>query len=209
MLHITDTGAEMPQGSFCAIIVTSTSALMVLQQRGIPTQLKQLPVFCVGDKTAAKAEKVGFSKVRSAGGTAMDLGALVVNSLPDKIGGGRNVLYLCGVDTTPGLAGILKGDRVNLCRWVLYKANLVNQLTKFSVDWLRNSDAVGVLLFSARTADQFVKTANAYNLLHDVDNIKFFAISEKVKAALPDRLQLKCKVASLPTERGLFDLIQP
>src|SRR5690606_13693752 len=65
---------------FAALAVTSANALRALHDRGEIPRLHSLPVFAVGDKTAALAREFGFAEVISAGGNVDDLVALLARA---------------------------------------------------------------------------------------------------------------------------------
>ena len=64
----------------------------------------------------------------------------------------------------PGFADALLKSGLNFKIWVNYKADLVNQLTEKSIEYLFFGKSVGVLLYSARSARQFVELLGSSNL---------------------------------------------
>ena len=57
-----------PADGFAALAATSANALRALHNRGELPRLLKLPVYAVGDRTAAVAREFGFEEVISAGG---------------------------------------------------------------------------------------------------------------------------------------------
>lgn len=208
VLEIVDTGAEIPQADYAALIITSANALGILEQRGLSDLLRKTPLFVVGDATAEKAQLLGFTRVDSASGTAIELADLIVQKVKPTGGKAPIVLYLSGEDTTSGLATSIEKSGLNLSAVAIYNAKLVDQLTEKSMECLRNNAPVGLLLYSARSAVQIAKIIERFNLTYDIDNAKFYAISENVMHGLPDTLQQQCVCSEYPTENGLIDLIR-
>src|SRR5688572_6637398 len=69
-----------PADGFAALAVTSGNALRALHDRGDLPRLLKLPLFAVGDKTAAVARDFGFPEVTSAGGDFHALVALLAGA---------------------------------------------------------------------------------------------------------------------------------
>lgn len=207
LLEIVDTGNKIPAGSFGAMMVTSTNALRILAARGIEENMLQMPLYTVGDATAADATAMGFSNIHSASGTAENLAGLVIEETQTNPDRPQAILYACGVDTTPGLVENLREKRLIVQPWALYKANLVDQLTNISKEWLRNNDPVGVLMYSARSARQFERALEEILPPQGLDILSIFALSPKVKLALTPRLRNRCEAALSPDEKALFNLI--
>lgn len=207
LLEIVDTGNKLPAGSFGAMMITSTNALRILAARGIDDDMLQMLLYTVGDATAADAAAMGFSNIHSASGTAENLAGLVIEETQTNPNRPQAILYACGVDTTPGLVENLREKRLIVQPWALYKANLVDQLTNISKEWLRNNDPVGVLMYSARSARQFERVLEEILPPQGLDILSIFALSPKVKLALTPRLRNRCEAALSPDEKALFDLI--
>src|SRR6267142_933022 len=103
-----DAGAD-----YAAIIVTSANALRAVESQLAGHRLLGLPLFAVGDRTAAVARQAGFATVISADGNAADLRELVLAKTSSKISNKvknkklrtvRPVLYLAGADLSRDLA---------------------------------------------------------------------------------------------------------
>jgi len=208
VLEIVDTGAAQPPGNFAGLIITSANALDIAQRREGIEKLLDLPVFVVGDATAQKARVLGFKNVISASGDAEKLAVVILDHFASSALAGINLLYACGADITPGLVATLKKNGLKVTSWVLYQAVLVKQLTKETSNILQAGQTASVVLYSARTARQFGKLASSFISEYALDNITFYAISEKVKAALPDAWQARCFCAPHPDENSLFTLIR-
>ncbi len=207
VLEIVDTGIEQPPGTFDAIVVTSANALRILQQRKAFDLPGEIPVYTVGNATARFARSLGFSMVHSADGSANELVDLIIDRAGSNNADGFRLLYLSGIDITPGLEENLQITRFEVTRWALYKADLVNQLTDKSLDWLRHEDPVGVLVYSGRSARQFGDILDKTDPSHNIENTRIYVISDTAKKALPQHYQSCCKSAKSPDEISLFELI--
>ena len=93
--------AEIGPGPFIALLVTSANAAPAIAHHERFAQLRALPVFAVGGRSAEAMRAVGFADVTSAqGGTVADLAALVASRLK----AGASLLYLSGADRSGDLA---------------------------------------------------------------------------------------------------------
>jgi uroporphyrinogen-III synthase len=69
-----------PAEGFAGLAVTSANALRALDDRGDLSGYRGLPLYAVGDRTAAFARRHGFEQVVSAQGNADDLVALLAKA---------------------------------------------------------------------------------------------------------------------------------
>src|SRR5262245_26161466 len=69
--------AEVPYGG---IVVTSANAVRAVESQIAKSPLLKLPLFAVGEHTAATARAAGFGKVFSADGDAVALRALIIEA---------------------------------------------------------------------------------------------------------------------------------
>jgi uroporphyrinogen-III synthase len=69
---------DEPTADYAAVIVTSANALRAVEPQLAEYGLLDLPLFAVGERTAAAARKAGFGSVISADGDGADLRDLVV-----------------------------------------------------------------------------------------------------------------------------------
>ncbi len=103
-----DDDEEMRYG---AVIVTSANALRGIERQLGDRGLLKLPLFAVGEHTAAAARSVGFETVIPAKGGAASLRDLVLASAKTKaLKRTSPLLYLAGADLARDLAGEL-GER--------------------------------------------------------------------------------------------------
>ena len=68
-----------PKG-FAGLVLTSANALRALDERGVLARYHQLPVYAVGNRTAALARDMGFATVTSADGAFADLVELLAHA---------------------------------------------------------------------------------------------------------------------------------
>src|SRR5258705_788271 len=93
-----------------AVIVTSANAVRGIEPHLKGHRLLELPLFAVGEPTAAAARDAGFTHVTAAGGDGAGLRELVLARVKAKeLKKASTLLYLSGADLARDLAGEL-GD---------------------------------------------------------------------------------------------------
>src|SRR6266540_311686 len=102
MLRIEPIAPEL-RGPWAACALTSANAARAVRQHPRFAELRGLPLFAVGQQSAAAARAAGFTSVTSADGALGDLQRLLAERLTGR------VLYLAGEDragelSVPGLS---------------------------------------------------------------------------------------------------------
>ena len=129
------------------IVVASAQALP-----GLPTALRAVPLFAVGDATAAQARAAGFIYVASAAGTARELAALV----GARLAPGARLLLACGAGHSIDLAADLRGRGFRVTRRVVYRSHPARQLDAAARAALEAGEVDRVMVFSPASARSFV-----------------------------------------------------
>ncbi len=112
-----------------------------------------LPVFAVGDATAARVRAAGAGPVHSAGGDATDLVALVCRHCPP----GAALLLVTGEGVGQGTAAALRSAGFRVLRRVGYAARPVARLPGVATESLRAGRLRAGLFLSAETARTFAR----------------------------------------------------
>ncbi len=179
-----------------AILVTSGNALPGLQ----PTRL---PLFAVGDATAARAAELGFADVRSAGRDAVALAALVAASADPAAG---PLLLASGAGQGMSLAADLRARGFRVLRRVCYVALPVQRFPANAAELLTSGDAHAVLFLSAETATAFVRLLPP-ELTHALASIVALAIGQRTADVLEPLGWQQIRRARNPTLDDVLALI--
>ncbi len=139
-----------------AIVLTSANAVPALNGTITP-----LPVFVVGEATAAAARRAGLSDVRVAAGDASSLARMIRGQCRPA---GGPLLHLCGTEVRPGLAEELAAAGFALRRQPVYRAVAARVLSPGAIEALRRKAIDAVLLFSPRTAAIFAELVARHGL---------------------------------------------
>jgi uroporphyrinogen-III synthase len=193
--------AKLDLATVQAILCTSANGVRALAR---VTGERQLPLFAVGEATAARARAEGFTAVESAGGAVADLVRLVTERLRPQ---NRGLLHVAGNVVAGDLVGALRARGFVIERCVLYEARPVGALSASAVCALRSGMIDLALFFSPRTAAIFVRLANIAGVVPYCRTITALAISadaDTVLAGLPWRNRL---VSERPNQPALLNVL--
>lgn len=187
-----------------AILLTSRQALGPLAEAAdARPALRRLPLFAVGDRTAADARDAGFARSLSAGGDARDLEAMVRKTQP----AGDALLFPTGQGQGRALAASLRaaGYRLHV-RWA-YGAISADGLSAEGLAALGAGIVTDCLFFSGETGRNFVRHCPV-GLRWSLGGVRALAISHAVAARI-DRLPWKSvEVAPRPGAAAMLSLLR-
>ncbi|OYQ32465.1 hypothetical protein CHU95_16865 [Niveispirillum lacus] len=186
-------GPVLDLTGFDAVAVTSANGLRELALR---SPERTLPVYAVGERTAALAHELGFQAVYAAGGDVTSLSRLLS-------GRGPRVLHLSGED----VAGELSPADVEITRIAVYRAVPVDDLPDTAVTALRAGRVAYVALFSPRTARVFVTLAQKAGLSAPAGGLIALCISAAVARAAEGFAFSETHVAAQPDAASLLALL--
>ena len=194
---------------YSAVIVTSANAL-----RGIEPHLKghrmvELPLFAVGDHTAAAARRAGFTHVVSANGDAPNLRDLVLASLRAKeLKKASTLLYLAGAEISRDLASELEESGFRVVTQTTYRMIAVKSLPRETCDAFAANQVEAVLHYSQRSARAFLDAARAAGVEISALAIPQCCISATVASVVRDAGATQVVVAATPDENALFEALE-
>lgn len=193
--RIAPTGDPRPSGIWDALIVTSLhaeEALRTLEDRS-------LPVFAVGERTAAAVRGAGFGTVAVAEGDAVSLSALVRDRLPP----GRTLLHVTARHHKDEPALSLRAAGFRVVQWEAYEARAAERLPEAAVAALRAGRIDAVLHYSRRSADLFLRLAGEAGLSPFLSGPVHVCLSADVADPL-EALGLPVRLARRPEEDALL-----
>jgi uroporphyrinogen-III synthase len=181
-----------PREGFAALALTSANAVRALHDRGDIPRLRGLPIYAVGDRSAAEARGLGFAQVVSAAGNIDDLIALLANAGVDG-----PILYPTARQHAGDLAKALAPHGVMVITVPVYEMNPVEGL---SAD-LGALD--GALFYSRRTAETFARLAPDAG---DRARPGMLCLSEAVAEPLIAAHFVRVSLADHPSEEAMMAL---
>ena len=195
--------AQIGDGPWAAILITSANAAHAVVTHARVAPLRALPVFAVGRRSAEAMAAAGFADVTSADGNVSDLARLVAARLQPA----ARLLYLAGEDRVGDLAGNLRAHGFAVETAEIYRAIAATSLPPATAQALA-SGVDGVLHFSRRSAEAFVKATRAARMLESALQGAHFCLSAQVAEPLAAAGAADIRVAERPNEAVLLALIE-
>lgn len=191
---------DWPQGHerAQALLVTSANGVRAFARRD---GRRDLPVYAVGDASAAVARDLGFSVVVSAAGNVEDLAALVQRRLDPAAG---PLLHPAAAKPAGDLQGALAAEGFTVLRAVLYDAVPVTALSEGCVRAINDGLIDVVTFFSPRTAAAFVSLAEAAAVAPACRQVVALCLSPAVAAVLAGLSWRQVTVAARPEQAALL-----
>lgn len=191
-------------GEWGAVLMTSANAAHALAAHRHAAMLRDRPVFTVGDRTADAAREAGFTEVASADGALADLARLV----SERCAGGRTLLlYAAGEDRAGDLSSTLGAHGIAVRTIAVYRAHAQKTLPATVTDLLRRGDFDGVLHYSRRSSETFLRLSEQALLLNAALSLVHYCLSAEVAAPLEGKGARRVEIAAAPNETSLFGLL--
>jgi uroporphyrinogen-III synthase len=191
-----------------AVIVTSANALRGLTPHLEGSRLLKLPLFAVGEHTAAAARRAGFGNVIPANGNATGLRDLMLASVRSKLlKKASTLLYLAGADLARDLAGELGERGFSVVTYTTYRMIPVSSLPRDVCDAFAANRIKAVLHYSRRSARAFLEAARAAGVEISALAVTQCCISDAVALIVRDAGATQVMVARSPDENALFEAL--
>lgn len=178
-----------------AIVFTSINA--VRHALELPFDL---PVYCVGDRTADVAREAGFLNVVSAAGDIGDLERALIAA--DMVTGSR-ILHICGADVVRPMN--VPGVRVVQC--IVYRAEQTAHLPFLVRILIRLGLVDTVSIFSARTGQAFVDAMKKAGLQGACSRMRVLCLSDSVVQSVSMLPWRTAVAARYPDRAAMLELI--
>lgn len=204
LLTIAFTRAALTFDGVQALAVTSRNGLRALAAGPGLDTARGLPLFVVGDASAALARGLGFERVTAGAGGARELMPHILRLL--RPGDGA-ILCLTGDSVAFDLGPALKSYGFTTVHTVVYRAEAAGGLPAAVVADIGRGDVDGVLLMSARTAETFASLVRAYGLAEPAGRLAYLCLSQAVADGLRDLGPKQARVASRPRTEELLALV--
>jgi uroporphyrinogen-III synthase len=191
-----------------AVIVTSANALRAIASQLAGSRLVKLPLFAVGEHTAAAAREAGFAQVITARGDASALRDLVLAGVKAKqLKKASTLLYLAGADLARDLAGELGEKGFTVVTHTTYRMVPASSLPREICDAFVAHRIEAVLHYSRRSARAFLEAARAGGVEISALALPQCCISLAVAAVLRDAGATQVTAAAQADENALFEAL--
>ncbi len=192
----------VPEGAFDALVLTSGNGVPALADG--PAAWRDLPVFTVGNRTAAKVREAGLEDTRSADGDRNDLIELIKRTLPAP----AKLLMIVGRDRKEDVPDRLREAGYEVALWTAYAAEPVSVLPEDTQAALRHGDGGAALHYSARGAQTFIALAQAAGVADEALELTHVALSADVASPLISAGASTVLVAEHPEEAGMLAALE-
>jgi uroporphyrinogen-III synthase len=202
LLRIASVAADLGPGPFAAVLATSVNAAHAVAAHPRLAELRPLPLYTVGRRSAEAARAAGFAAVHSADSDAHDLIAVVAQKHAET---GAPLLYLAGEDRSVDLAAELGRRGLTVRTAVVYRAAAAERLPPEAEQALATGELDGVLHYSRRSAAAFLRCADAADLRPHALALTHFCLSAQVAEPLTGGANVR--IAARPDEETLLYLV--
>ena len=194
-------GVRLELAGVQAFLVTSASGV-----RGLAAAVgeRDMPLFAVGDATAAVARDEGFAAVTSAAGAVDDLAKLAADRL-DPAGG--SLIHAGGSAVAGDLVGKMSAFGFDIQRAVLYEARPCAALSAACRSEMASGRLGGAVFFSPRSAGTFVSLVAMVGLADRAAALQAFCLSDAVAAAAAEISWRGVHVSGRPDLDAMIDLL--
>jgi len=191
-----------------AVIVTSANALRGIEPHLKGSRLLGLPLFTVGQHTAAAARSAGFRNVIPADGDASALRDRVAAGVKAReLRKGSTLLYLAGADLARDLAGELGERGFSVVTQTTYRMNPVSSLPPAVVEAFAAHAIEAVLHYSRRSARAFLQAARGEGVEISALAVPQCCLSDAVASVVREAGAPQVMVAAAPHENALFQVL--
>ena len=179
VMEIEEVAFDVPDHeAYDALLLTSSNAVRIFAKalpEGSPYWNKAL--FCVGNKTAATAQKYGFTTIHSADGDVKNLITMIRDHNGDNQ---KPYLHIRGHHAARPLHVWLAQYDIAVDILPVYKTNEIANWSDDVINAYRNQDIQAVIHMSPRSAKAYVRAVETYDLQAAHDSIKSLSISPAV-----------------------------
>jgi uroporphyrinogen-III synthase len=198
LMRVEPVAADL-SGDWSAVIVTSANALTAIAQNAALAELQKLPLFAVGQRSAAAA--AGFAQIHCADGDVNDLVRLIVRE--HRVG---TLLYLAGENRAADLLAELGKRGIAADMRIVYRA-VTAPFPPRLIAALKAAALDAVLHFSRRSAENYVAGAHAAEITEPALATRHVCMSAQVAEPLLKAGAKRVEVAPHPNEAALIGVL--
>ena len=184
-----------------ALIFTSANGVRAFASA---CEIREMPVFTVGDATAAACGDEGFKRISSAGGDIGDLEVLVRRSCEPRDG---RLIHVAANVAAGKLAENLTESGFDVIRVPLYQSTQATTLSDGGRTALQQGRVDAVMFFSPRTATTFVSLITALGIESACRGADAICLSPAVADRAGKVVWRRVAVASIPSQDALLEAL--
>jgi uroporphyrinogen-III synthase len=204
LLSIAPLAPDFGAGPFAAVLTTSANAARAVALHARIGELRRLPLYTVGQRSADAARAAGFAAVHSADGDVGDLVTLVAR---ERAGTTVQLLYLAGEERSADLGEGLGRHGLTVRTVVIYRATAAERFPPQAERAIAAGAVDRVLHYSRRSAAVFLHCADAAGLRERSLALTHYCLSAQVAGPLVDAGAATVRLAARPDEAALLELL--
>lgn len=205
LFKLVETSKEPPISEPEFLVATSAAVFETGAIRDLVDRYAELPLYCVGPRTAEAAANIGYKNIRQADGNAESLALMIKRDYsPATAATSVNGWYLCGSNRAYDLVGALADGSIELHLWEVYEYAFCDDAVERIEAEIYAGKPLIIMLYSARSAEKFFFGVNRQILERSLDNVHFVAISKACAAKIPVGFSHKTQIARSPDEDGMI-----
>jgi uroporphyrinogen-III synthase len=206
LLTIIPIAAPKPDSIPQAIMITSANAVDALEAEAANLDdLIKLPCFCVGPRTAERAQAFGFKKTFYSNSDGAELATLITGNLKDKK---LPVLHIAGHDIDSKAHDALMQNDFNVITWAIYRSKPVQQLSPELLNKFQKQQLDAAVFFSPRTAETMKTLLRQHGIEACCQSLIAIGLSEAVTEALRPLPWRKSLAAPDPTQDAVIKCLK-
>jgi uroporphyrinogen-III synthase len=187
---------------FDALAVTSANALRHLSPSHIAT-IGGMPLFAVGEATAAEAQKMGLRPAFIGSGDGVDLAREILA----RLGPDSRILYLCGRVRSPGFETTLADPGIAVTALETYEAVPIEHATTELIAHIGVKPPWAALVHSRATGTLLAALADRPEVSPILKPMRIFGISGNAVVDLAALERFDIEIAPSPSEDALLALL--
>jgi uroporphyrinogen-III synthase len=200
-----DDGAD-----YAGVIVTSANALRAIEHHPVRARLLALPLFTVGEHSAAAAKAAGVGKVviskSKAARNAAQLAELVSRHFNGAVPP-QPLLYLAGAEITRDVGADLTARGFPVVTRTVYRMAPLAHLPKVALDAFAAGRIEAVLHYSRRSAQAFLAAARIEGVEISALALPHCCLSDAIAEVLRDAGAARVVVARNADEPAMIDAV--
>jgi uroporphyrinogen-III synthase len=183
-----------------AVLLTSRYGARALASL---SELRDIPVVCVGAATAHVAESVGFTRVSIAGGDVQSMIAYIADAYdPDS-----RFLYVSAEHVRAEIDVLLSGYGMHITKLPLYEATASEQLSDTIIEQLKRGQIDGAVFLSQRTAQIFTTLVEKADIVESPAIMDAFCLSSTIADPLEALPWKSVHVSKEPTLDSIIECV--
>lgn len=198
LYRIVPSPSPWPDESPAALVATSPKAFF----SQVPPDWAEIPVFVMGETSAAKAARCGCHNIISAAGDFSRL----VKMVRKEVTSGKKILYLRGEATRHDLQKELPGLQV--VERIVYRSEKVATFPPRAREAIANGRVAIVPLFSPRAAVDFSMFLRQEGLEREAERICLLCLSPAVLDSARHLVWKRAEVAKTPDSAAMLAVMQ-